>query len=170
MEISIISIKPSTTVDGPGLRTAVYCAGCPHGCDGCHNPQTWDIRRGTPTDVRDILRRIEDAEDPGVTFTGGDPMLQAEGFAELARLVKETGRDVWCYTGFTFEECLADEKRRGLLRLVDTLVDGRFVKGLRDPALLFRGSSNQRLVDVRASLLRGGVVIRDLSVGTFPRF
>lgn len=95
-----------------------------------------------------------------VTFSGGDPMYQAEGFTELARAIKScTNKNIWCYTGFTFETLLRMPKQRELLELVDVLVDGPFVDSLKDPDLLFRGSSNQRLIDVQASLREGRVVL-----------
>lgn len=169
MKISVMKIKESTTVDGPGLRTSIYCAGCVNACPGCHNPQTWDINAGTLMEVDDIMAKIVAEDFCDVTFSGGDPMYQAEGFAELARRIKsETDKNIWCYTGYTFEECLADEKKRELLELIDVLVDGRFVLSLRNTDLLFKGSSNQRIIDVRASLKNGKVVTFDPSAGLIP--
>lgn len=169
MKISVIKIKESTTVDGPGLRTSVYCAGCVNACQGCHNPQTWDIKAGTLMEIDDIMAKIIAEDFCNVTFSGGDPMYQAEGFTELARRIKsETDKNIWCYTGYTFEECLADEKKRALLGLIDVLVDGRFVLSLRDTELLFKGSSNQRIIDVPASLNSGSVVLHDPSKGLKP--
>lgn len=155
-------LVPDTIVDGPGLRASVYCAGCAHRCPQCHNRQTWDFSAGTPMSPREIFDWILD-ESPGadVTFTGGDPFYQAAGFAELAALIRAEApeKNIWCYTGFTFEEIAADPEKRRLLRLIDVLVDGPFVAALRDPKnLLFCGSSNQRLIDVPASLRAGAVV------------
>lgn len=157
--ISLLRIVHDTMVDGPGFRTSIYCAGCPNACPGCHNPQSWDIRRGEPTSVEDIMREIESDPFANVTFTGGDPMYQAEGFIELAKAIRErTDKDIWCFTGFTYESLLRHEKQRELLGMIDVLVDGPFVKSLRDEELIFRGSSNQRLIDVRRSLREGEVV------------
>ena len=147
-------------VDGPGFRTSIYCAGCRHACPGCHNPQSWDFGGGREMTVEELMRTI--VSDPftrGVTFSGGDPMYQAAGFAELARAIHTyTQKDVWCYTGFTFESLIHDDQRE-LLAELDVLVDGPFIQSLRDESLLFRGSSNQRLIDVQASLYSGETVL-----------
>ena len=110
--------------------------------------------------VEDIMRVIEADPFANVTFSGGDPMFQAEGFAELAHAIKtRTNKTIWCYTGFTFEALIKNPQQRQLLELVDVLVDGPFVEKLKDPDLLFRGSSNQRLIDVPLSLQQGRVVL-----------
>lgn len=159
MKISVISIIESTSVDGQGLRTTVYCAGCGHRCKGCHNPQSWDINSGIMTDV-DVLadRLLATGED--ITFSGGDPMFQAEAFAELASKIKtQSNRNIWCYTGYRIEQLLKNPKAMALLKNIDVLVDGQFELALRDENLLFRGSSNQRLIDVQKSLAKGEVVL-----------
>ena len=158
--ISILDILEDTTVDGPGFRTTVYCAGCPNRCPGCHNPQSWDISNGRETDIEDILEVILADPFADVTFSGGDPMFQPEGFAALARAIKEkSSKNIWCYTGYLFESLLENPNCRALLEQVDVLVDGRFVEALRDEELRFRGSSNQRLIDVAESLQQGHAVI-----------
>ena len=103
--ISVIRIIEDTMVDGPGFRTAIYCAGCRHRCEGCHNPQSWDFEGGQAMSTEDIMRIIEADPFANVTFSGGDPMYQPEGFAELAREIRRRTpeKDIWCYTGFTFE-------------------------------------------------------------------
>jgi len=170
--IRVIRIVPDTIVDGPGLRASIYCAGCDHHCPGCHNPQTWEFDAGTPMSAQEILDELRrEAPDNNLTFTGGDPFYQAEGFAELAELVKREfpQKTIWCYTGFSFEEILADEKKLRLLRNIDVLVDGPFVLALRDvKTLLFRGSSNQRLIDVPASLCSGKVVVWHSNFESLP--
>lgn len=146
-------------VDGPGFRTSIYCAGCRHQCPGCHNPQSWAFDGGREMTTEQIMKIIEADPYANVTFSGGDPMYQASGFAELAREIhKRTNKDIWCYTGFTFESLINPEQRE-LLELLDVLVDGPFIEKLRDTDLLFRGSSNQRLIDVQASLYKGKVVL-----------
>ena len=127
--LQILNIVEDTMVDGPGFRTSIYCAGCRHQCPGCHNPQSWD-------------------------FSGGDPMYQPEGFAELARAIRQRTpqKDIWCYTGFTYEQLLTNPRQRQLLELIDVLVDGPFIRSQRDETLFFRGSRNQRIIDVQASL------------------
>ena len=147
-------------VDGPGFRTAVYAAGCTHRCPDCHNPQSWDIRAGHIMDIEDILTPIMADPFADVTFTGGDPMMQPEGFTQLAQTIKErSSKSIWCYTGYTYEQLLAMPAQRKLLNYIDVLVDGPFIKKLRDEQLRFRGSSNQRLIDVQQSLQEGEVVL-----------
>ena len=159
MEISVISIVESTSVDGPGLRTTVYCAGCGHRCKGCHNPQSWDINNGTLTDVTILADRLL-ATGEDITFSGGDPMFQAEAFGGLAATIKsKSNRNIWCYTGFRIEQLLKNPKALPLLQNIDVLVDGQFELALRDENLLFRGSSNQRLIDVKKTLEKREVVI-----------
>lgn len=160
MELRILDIIEDTTVDGPGFRTSVYCAGCQHHCPGCHNPQSWDMQGGRDVALEEVLRTILDDPFADVTFSGGDPMYQAEAFTELARQIKAQSRKtIWCYTGFTFEQLVVNAKMRPLLEQLDVLVDGRFVEELRDEDLLYRGSSNQRLIDVPKSLAEGQVVL-----------
>lgn len=150
--IRILDIKYGTSVDGIGLRTSLYCAGCVNRCPGCHNPQSWDEQGGQPIAVEDLLRLIIDA-DMNVTFTGGDPMLHPEGFIALAQLIRQhTDKTIWCYTGYRYEDLLRHPVRRALVELCDVLVDGPYIEAERDLTLHFRGSRNQRVIDVRQSL------------------
>ena len=161
--ISILDIVEDTTVDGPGFRTTVYSAGCPNCCPGCHNPHSWDIANGHEVDVEEILKVILADPFADVTFSGGDPMFQPAGFAALAKAVKErSGKNIWCYTGYLFEDLLQNAQQKELLEYVDVLVDGRFVEVLKDESLRFRGSSNQRIIDVQASLQHGKTVLLDI--------
>ena len=156
--IRILGIKYGTSVDGIGLRTSLYCAGCENRCPGCHNPQSWDENGGDAITVDELYKRIVDA-DMNVTFTGGDPMLHPEGFIALASLIKRnTDKTIWCYTGYRFEELLSHPIRRQLVELCDVIVDGRYIEKERDLSLHFRGSRNQRIIDVKASL-NGDVVL-----------
>ena len=158
--ISVLNILEDTTVDGPGFRTSVYSAGCENYCKGCHNPQSWNIHHGTMMSTEEIMEVIEKDPFSDVTFSGGDPMLQAEGFTELAKAIRErTSKTIWCYTGYTFEYLITDPVKRNLLTYLDVLVDGPFVEALKDESLHFRGSSNQRLIDVQASLNSNKVVL-----------
>lgn len=154
----ILDIIAGTTVDGPGLRTSIYFAGCEHKCLDCHNPQSWNAKAGVSMDVDDVMKQIIE-NDFNVTFSGGDPMLQVNNLIELAKRVKSIGKNIWCYTGYTYEEVLKSNKLKTILPYIDVLVDGRYEKELRDTELLFRGSSNQRLIDVTRSLESGSVVI-----------
>ena len=133
-------------VDGPGFRTSIYCAGCRHACPGCHNPQSWDFSGGRAMTTDEMMRIIEADPYANVTFTGGDPMYQPEGFAELAQAIHaRTDKDIWCYTGFTFEQLLNNPRQRALLEEIDVLV------------------SNQRIIDVPRSLLEGHAVLLPLN-------
>ncbi len=157
--IRVLDIIEDTMVDGPGFRTSIYCAGCRHKCPGCHNPQSWDFNGGRWMSTDELMKIIVADPFANVTFSGGDPMYQCDGFAELARAIhKQTNKDIWCYTGFSFES-LITRAQRELLELLDVLVDGPFIEKLRDPDLLFRGSSNQRLIDVQKSLYAGEVIL-----------
>jgi len=162
--LQILNIIEDTMVDGPGFRTSIYCAGCRHKCPGCHNPQSWDFSGGYTVSTDDVMRVIEADPFANVTFSGGDPMYQPEGFAELARAIHQRTpeKTIWCYTGFTFEQLLSNPRQRALLEQLDVLVDGPFIKEKRDESLVFRGSSNQRIIDVPASLRQGNIVILPL--------
>lgn len=158
--LRIIKILEDTTVDGPGFRTAIYCSGCYHKCAGCHNPQSWDIDAGREMSIAEIMEKIKADPFANVTFTGGDPIYQAEGFALLAETIKkETAKDIWCYTGFLYEQLLNGKYTEKLLQNIDVLVDGPYIEEQKDPDLLFRGSTNQRLIDVKRSLAAGEVVL-----------
>lgn len=158
--LAILRIVEDTMVDGPGFRTAIYAAGCTHHCLGCHNPQSWDIRAGREMTTEEILVPILADPFADVTFTGGDPMMQPEGFTELACAIKEQShKTIWCYTGYTYETLLTMPAQRELLRHIDVLVDGPFIQELRDEQLRFRGSSNQRTINVQHSLESGTVIL-----------
>lgn len=160
--LSIIDIIEDTTVDGPGFRTAIYAAGCPNQCPGCHNPESWNIEKGQQVSTEDILDKVLADDFANVTFSGGDPMFQPEGFTRLAQAIKEKSRkNIWCYTGYSFENILQNPRQAQLLQHIDVLVDGKYQQALRDERLLFRGSSNQRLIDVKASLKEKKVVCLD---------
>ena len=161
--ISILEIVEDTTVDGPGFRTSVYSSGCPHHCPGCHNPQSWNIDNGHHVETEEILKVILDDPFADVTFSGGDPMFQPQGFTELAKAIKQqSSKNIWCYTGFLFEDLLNMPAQRGLLEYVDVLVDGRFIEALKDEELRFRGSNNQRIINVQASLEKRETVVMDI--------
>ena len=158
--IRVLDIKYGTSVDGVGLRTSIYCAGCENHCVGCHNPQSWDENGGEPILIEELFDRVVDA-DMNVTFTGGDPMFHPEGFIKLAKMIKErTNKTIWCYTGYRFEDLLQHPVRRQLVELCDVIVDGKFVEKERDLSLHFRGSRNQRIIDVPKSL-QGDVILLD---------
>ena len=164
--LRVLSIIEDTTVDGPGFRTCIYCAGCTHACEGCHNPQSWNRGGGEEMNIGHIMQVIKADPFANVTFSGGDPMLQAEAFTALAKEIKrQTKKDIWCYTGFVFESLLKMKEQRELLQWIDVLVDGPFIKSQKDLSLLFRGSSNQRLIDVQQSLQQNKVVLWTPNIG-----
>ena len=157
MEIRIAGTVQDSIVDGPGLRYVVFVQGCPHACPGCHNPQTHDFSGGRLTDTDALFDEcVENPPTMGVTFSGGEPFSQAEALYELGTRLKQRGYNLMCYSGWTFEELLkkaeTDEFVGKLLGILDTLVDGRFELSRRSLTLKFRGSTNQRILDVKKSL------------------
>lgn len=162
--ISVLSVIHDTMVDGPGFRTSIYCAGCPNHCPECHNPQSWDINNGTMTSTEDLLKEIMSDPFANVTFSGGDPMFQAEGFAELARAIrKESSKDIWCFTGYKYENLLKNPAQRALLEQIDVLVDGPFIEEQKDITLKFKGSANQRVIDMEKTRATGEVSIMEFT-------
>ena len=146
-KIRVLDIIEQTMADGPGFRTAIYCAGCLHHCKGCHNPQSWDMNGGKWMSVDDLFDLIVSDSMSDVTFSGGDPFYQVDAFTALAKRIKEeTDKTIWCWTGFTIEEIQADPYMAQLLQYLDVLVDGPFILEQRDTQLLFRGSPNQRII------------------------
>lgn len=160
--LRIAGIQQDSIVDGPGLRCVIFTQGCPHLCPGCHNPQTHDPKGGRELDIQEILSQI--ARNPlasGVTFSGGEPFAQAEALAVVAEGVKKLGKNLMIYTGYLYEQ-LVDSHEPGvrrLLELADILVDGPFVMEKRDLTLTYRGSSNQRVIDLEKTRERGEVVL-----------
>lgn len=145
LKYRILDIIRGTTVDGPGFRTAIYFAGCPHRCPGCHNPQSWNADNGTEYGLEDLIEIIRE-EEFNVTLTGGDPLMHPKEVAFLAKEIKSLGLSIWLYTGYTIDEI----RRSPLLSLplpyLEAVVDGPFIEKLRDPDLQFRGSSNQNII------------------------
>lgn len=143
--VRILSIIRGTTVDGPGFRTAIYLAGCRHKCPGCHNPESWDFNAGEEMTINEIIDVVKE-EDFDVTLTGGDPMYQPEIVAALAEKISELNHTVWVYTGFTWEQLQSNPAKMKALEHVEAVVEGPYDKEKRDTDLLFRGSSNQRII------------------------
>lgn len=158
MKIRIAGTVNDSIVDGPGLRFAVFTQGCPHHCPGCHNPETHDMNGGHDEDTGAIIEKM--LKNPllsGVTLTGGDPMMQPQACLLIAQAAHSKALNVWLYTGYTFEALLQenDADRMALLRETDVLVDGPFILAQRSLELDYRGSRNQRLIDVKKSLEKG---------------
>ena len=163
-KIRIADIVNESVVDGKGIRMTVFTQGCPHRCEGCHNPQTHDFDGGHDITVGEIVDRI--ARDPlldGVTLSGGEPFMQPKALSALCRAVHARGMNVWTYTGFTLEEltekAATDADVAALLAETDVLVDGRFELGLRNLQLVFRGSENQRVIDMNKTRAAGAVIL-----------
>lgn len=166
MEIRIAGTVEDSIVDGPGLRFVVFTQGCPHHCDGCHNPETHDFAGGKVTTTDTLFEQcMENPLCSGVTFSGGEPFCQAEALYELGSRFKSAGKHLMCYSGWTFEELLAKAQREEfvgkLLSIADVLVDGKFDISKRSLSLQYRGSSNQRLINVQESLKTGTTVVYD---------
>ena len=158
--LNLAGIQTDCIVDGPGIRTTFFCQGCPHHCPGCHNPETWPFAGGTPMDTDALVDIV--TSNPlcrGVTFSGGEPFAQAEGFLALAKKLKEKGYEVASYSGYTFEQLLTGTKaQRQLLETLDVLIDGPFLQAEKSLEVAFRGSRNQRILDVPKSLAAGEAV------------
>ena len=156
-KLRLAGVIRESIVDGPGIRMTIFTQGCPHHCKGCHNEQTWDFEGGYDSSTERILEEAQ--KDPilrGLTFSGGEPFCQAEALSALAKEAKEKGYDIFCYTGFTFEKLISEfdthPEYKELLTYCDWLVDGPFVLSERSLMLKFRGSKNQRILDVKKSL------------------
>ena len=150
MYINVANILYETTTDGVGFRTSIYCQGCAHHCEGCHNPQTWSFNSGRIYTVEDLFSIVDSEEFSDVTFSGGDPMFQVEAFTELAKMIKnKTNKTIWCYTGYIYKEIKKDSKMNAILPYIDVLVDGRYIKEKRNTNLRFRGSENQRILHLK---------------------
>ena len=156
-------IIPESVVDGPGVRFVIFTQGCPHHCPGCHNPETWDPSGGKEMTLKEIVKLIKRKAKniKGITLSGGDPFLQACEAAALAREAKKMGLDVVTYTGYTYEELLGINGSgfQELLEVTDILVDGPFLIQYRDIGLAYRGSSNQRVIDLSATRAKGSLVL-----------
>lgn len=141
-------------VDGPGLRFVVFTQGCTHACAGCHNPQTHDITGGTEIAVAEIIAKMnKNPLSDGLTLTGGEPFLQIEDCSTLAKAAKENGLNVWCYTGYTLEQLREMPSAKKLLDEIDVLVDGKFIQEQKSLSLKWRGSENQRIIDLKTGEL-----------------
>ena len=159
----VLKVVEGTSVDGPKLRTSIYLAGCAHACPGCHNPQSWDPDGGEEMDEDELMRIIAYNEAP-VTLSGGDPLFQAEAVASLtARIKRELGYNIWCYTGYTWENIVQQPRLMEVMKNIDVLVDGPFVMAERDLDIVFRGSRNQRLINVPATIKQGKVIEVELN-------
>ncbi len=161
----IAGMIQDSIVDGPGFRFTLFTQGCPHHCEGCHNPETHDFNGGSEMSTDEVIKKLlSNPLTDGITFSGGEPFEQAGECAVIAKAARENGLNVWAYSGYTFDELLVKAEKQPdvmeLLKLTDVLVDGRFVLEQRSLSLKWRGSANQRILDVPASLTAGHAVLR----------
>lgn len=143
--LRVLKIVAGTSVDGPGLRTSIYFAGCLHQCPDCHNPGSWDMDGGVEISVDEIVAEVE-KEGFNVTFSGGDPVYQLPALTRLAAALHQRGYSIWLYTGFTMEQLQSVDGFSSIAPYIEAVVDGPFIQSLRDTSLRFRGSSNQRII------------------------
>ena len=162
--IRLSGIIHESLVNGPGLRRVLFSQGCKHNCKFCFNPETHSDNGGDLFDMDEIINDIND--NPiisGVTFSGGDPWEQADKFAYISKNIQRSNLNIWCYTGYTYEYILEKKDKRigwnELLNNINVLVDGKFEQDKYDEGLKYRGSSNQRIIDVKESLNKGEIVI-----------
>lgn len=148
--MKVMNIIHDSVVDGEGLRTVIFFSGCPHFCAGCHNPTSWNIRNGIEMSIEEVVKEVASNPLTDVTLSGGEPFFQAKEVAEVARRLKALGKNIWTYSGYTLEQILHDEEhhKRELLKSCDVLVDGPFILAEKDLTLKFRGSRNQRIIDL----------------------
>ena len=158
--MKILDILHDSIVDGEGLRVVIFFAGCSHKCKGCHNPQSWNIDYGLDYTIDEAISSvISNKITKNVTFSGGDPLFQIKDATLLIKELKKLGYNIWVYTGFTYEEIMLNKNMTELLHLTDVLVDGRYEDDKKDLTLRFRGSSNQRIIDVKKSLKESKIVL-----------
>lgn len=153
-------LQVDSIVDGEGVRVVLWTQGCPHNCKGCHNPGTHDFNGGEEVEVEEVIEALRKVKNQdGITLSGGDPVCQSEACYEISKAAHEMGLNVWCYTGFTYEMMLLSKSKRKLLEEIDVLVDGKFVLEEKSYDLYFKGSRNQRIIDVQRSLKEERVVL-----------
>jgi len=161
--LQLSGITPVSLVDGPGLRYVIFTQGCCHKCPHCHNPDSWDFNAGKEFSVREIIRMIKKHKKniKGVTFSGGEPFLQAKGLSEIAEAVHQINLDVVTYTGFTYEQLTEknDADINSLLFASDILIDGKYIHELKSNSLKFRGSSNQRIINISETLKNNKIIL-----------
>ncbi|MCI8272435.1 MAG: anaerobic ribonucleoside-triphosphate reductase activating protein [Erysipelotrichaceae bacterium] len=154
------ALQQDSIVDGPGMRCVLWTQGCPHHCPGCHNPQTHALDGGMTVSVDEIIAQMKNMKlQSGITFSGGEPFLQAKALVHVAKAAKQLHWTLWAYSGFTFEEIQAHEDMREFLSYLDILVDGKFREEEKDYRLRFKGSRNQRIIDVPSSLAQHKIIL-----------
>lgn len=163
--MKISGIVEESIVDGPGIRFTVFFQGCIHNCYKCHNPDTHDINKGKEMSINEIINKLKEVPyTDGVTLSGGDPLMQIDDCVELCKKIKEMDLNIIVYTGYTYDAILkmSNPKYRELLNYIDYLVDGPFIYSLLDLSLKYKGSSNQRIIDIKETIKKNEIVIADL--------
>lgn len=161
--INLAGITYDSIVDGPGLRTTIFTQGCPHACLGCHNTETWSFDNKEIRNVDDVITMVLASTNKSVTFSGGEPFSQACACTQIATRLKDNGFNLWAYSGYAFEELLnGNEHQVNFLKTLDVLVDGKFILEQKSLSLLYKGSKNQRMIDVQKSLLSHTIVLYQL--------
>ena len=164
--MNFAQIRKYDVANGPGIRTTIFVTGCTHKCPNCFNEEYQDFNFGNPWTRKETDEVIEDLkldEVKGLTVLGGEPFQNEVDLLQVLRdIKKEVQKEIWIFSGYTYEEILKDEDKKKLLEECDVLVDGRFVEALKDLSLRFRGSSNQRIIDIKKSLNSDKVVLFDL--------
>ena len=168
-------LQCDSVVDGTGVRTVIWTQGCSHNCSFCQNPSTHSFEGGEEVPLEDIFRELKNLKgQDGITLSGGDPLFQIDAVCEIAKYAQSIGLNVWCYTGFTYEEVLKmgekNPKYLEFFKYIDVLVDGKFEIDKKNLSLLFRGSSNQRLIDIDKTRKRGSVVLIPENDGIIENF
>lgn len=159
----MMDISYSSAVDGTGFRDVLFVTGCPHHCPGCHNPETWEMEKGRQVPLQEVYDNLMRSDITNITYSGGEPFAQAAALAVLTRAIRANShKTIWVYSGYLYEELAADPEKRALLELCDVLVDGRFEQDKTELNLRFKGSTNQRIIDVPASLKAGEAVLYDI--------
>ena len=159
--LNLSGIIKESIVDGKGIRYVIFVQGCPHHCDGCQNPSTWEFKQNILIDEQKIIDDILDnAVCNGITLSGGEPFTQAKYLLPVVQKIHSLGKNVWAYTGYTFEQLIQfNDDRTELLKNINVLVDGRFILEQRDISLQFRGSKNQRVINVQKSLQEKQIIL-----------
>ncbi len=154
------NIETDSIVNGVGLRTVIWTQGCKHNCEGCHNPQTHDFLGGFEVETEDVIKILSTLKlQKGITFSGGEPFEQASACFEIANAAHKMNFDVWSYTGYKFEDILKANRAdwNKFIREIDVIVDGKFLINEKDLSLQFRGSKNQRIINVKDSLINNDI-------------
>ena len=163
IELQMMNVQYSSSVDGTGFRDVLFVSGCPHRCEGCHNPQTWDYHAGVRVKLGEVYEKLTNSSITNITISGGEPFEQASSLYYLvSEIKKNTDKTVWIYSGYTFENIIFDKEKRSLLEICDVLVDGRFEKDNTELNMRFKGSLNQRIIDIKKSLEKGEAVLLEL--------